>query len=97
MAEGLVLNPTTHLVDTAVAHSDDVEGVGHAGGVVEARRQPGPEGLRQVGGDDLDAPQPPWISVGRPSPQVSRGVALDQVDEDLDLQVDEAGGVDGRV
>ena len=35
VAEGLVLDPTAHLVDAAVGHPHHVEGIGHPDGVVE--------------------------------------------------------------
>src|SRR3712207_1681094 len=35
MAEGLVLHPSTHLVQTTVGHPHDVEGIGHPAGVIE--------------------------------------------------------------
>ena len=41
--------------------------------------------------------EPRRVGVGCPSPQVSGGVALDHVDDDLGLEVDQAGGVDGRM
>jgi hypothetical protein len=45
VAEGLVLDPPAHLVEAAVAGPHDVEGIGHSAGMVQMRRQPGPEGL----------------------------------------------------
>ena len=97
MAERLVLHPPTHLVQAPVPDAHDVERIGDADGVVQLGRQPGPEGLRQVGGHHLDASDPLRIGVLGPSPQVSGRIALDHVDEDLGPKIDQTGGVDGGV
>ncbi len=97
MAEGLVLDPAADLVEAAVGDPHDMERVGDPAGVVEVRGQPGPERLGQVGGHHLDPRQPARVGVGGPSPQVGGRVALDHVDHDVPLEVDQAGGVDGRV
>ena len=55
VAERLVLDPATDLVQAPVADPHDMERVGDAGGVVESGRQPGSERLGQIGGHHLDA------------------------------------------
>jgi hypothetical protein len=83
VAEGLVLDAATDLVDAAVADAHDVERVSDAAGVIEVWGQPSAERLGQVGGHHLDPRQPGRIRVGRPSPQVPGRVAFDHVDHDV--------------
>jgi hypothetical protein len=97
VAERLVLHAPAHLVQAPVGDAHDVERVGDAPGVIEARRQPGPEALGQVGGHHPDGSHPRRVGTVDPSPQVSGAVALDHVDDHVSLQVDQAGGVDGGV
>jgi len=97
MAQRLVLHPPADLVQAPVADPDHVKWICHSGGVVQLGRQPGPEGLGQVGGHHLDAGDPVRIGVLGPSSQVSGRVAPDHVDEHLGPQVDQASGVDGGV
>ena len=70
-AERLVLHPTPDLVQAAVGDPHDMERVRDPAGVIEVRRQPGPERLGQIGGHHLDARQPVRIGVRGPSAQVS--------------------------
>lgn len=49
VAEGLVLHPAAHRIQASVRDAHHVERMRDTPGVVEARRQPGPEALRQVG------------------------------------------------
>ena len=58
MPKGLVLHPAADLVDAAVPDPDHMKRVGDPAGVVEVRRQPGPERLGQIGGHHLDPGQP---------------------------------------
>ena len=97
MSEGLVLDPPADLVDHAVGHPCHVERVGDPGGVGKVRGEPGPVGVGQVEGDDLDAPLPPFRPSRRPSSQLGGTSPFEQVDHEASVQVDEDGGEDGRV
>ena len=74
-----MLHSTADLVQAPVADADHVERIGDPGGMVEVRRQPGPERLGQIGGHHLDARQPLRVGVCGPSPQVSGPVAVDHI------------------
>ena len=66
-----------------VADPHDVERIRDPAGVIEVRRQPGPERLGQIGGHHGDPGQPRRVGVGGPSAQVSGPVAFDHVDHDV--------------
>ena len=76
MTEEIVLHSSAHGVEASVGDSDDVKGIGHANRVIEMRAEPGPVGLRQIGGDDLDALEPLLVGAGAPAAQVFGGIAL---------------------
>ena len=97
MPERLVLHPASHLVEATVRDAHHMKRVRDTGRVIEMRRQSRPEALGEIGGDDLDAGEPCRIRVGGPSPQVSRRVALDHVDHDAFLEIDQASRVDRRM
>src|SRR5438552_11330847 len=77
VSEGLVLHAAADAVDAAVRDAHHMEGVGDALGVIKMWREPGPEALGEIGGNDLDARQPSRIGAFGPSAQVSGTVALD--------------------
>ena len=97
MAERLVLDAPAHLVDAAVGDSDHVKGIGDPDGMVEVRRGARAIALGEVGGDHPDGSHPGRVLVGAPSAQVRGGVALDQIDHPLAIQIHQAGHVDGVV
>lgn len=76
MTEKIVLHSSTHGVEAPVGDSDDMKWVRHANRVIEMRAEPGPVGLRQIGGDDLDGLEPLLVGAGAPSAQVFGGIAL---------------------
>src|ERR1017187_6338806 len=97
VTEKVVLHPSAHGVEAPVGDSDDVKGIGHTDRVIEMRAEPGSVGLRQISGDDLYALQPVLVGTCAPSAQVLGGIALDHVDHQLRVQIDQTGGVDDRV
>ena len=97
MTQRLVLHPAADLVDAAVADSHDMERISDPAGVGEPWRQAGAERLGQIGGHHLDRRQPRRVGIGGPSAQVSGAVALDHVDHDVALEIDQPGRVDGGV
>jgi hypothetical protein len=54
-------------------------------------------GVGQVEGDHLDPLEPALGSPGAPFAQLGGTFALEQVDHDAPVQIDQGGGVDGRV
>ncbi len=54
VAEGLVLNATTDLVEAAVGEAHDVEGISDPDRVIEASVEPCAVGLGQIGGHHAD-------------------------------------------
>ena len=94
MAEHLVLHASAHRVAASVRDPHDVECISNADGMIEVRRQPGSERLRQIRGGHLDALEPGGIGVRCPFPQVNSGVAFDHVDHPACFEVDEPGRVD---
>ena len=97
MTEKIVLHSSAHGVETPVGDADDMKWVRHANRVIEIRTEPGPVGLRQISGDDLDGLEPVLVGAGAPAAQVFGGIALHHVDHLLPVPVDQTGDVDDRV
>ena len=97
MAHGLVLDPAADLVEHPVGDPGHMERIGHSLGMGEVGEQPGPVGVGQIEGDDLHAPAPALRPPGRPSAQLGGTFPLEQVDHLPPVEVDQGGGVDGRV
>lgn len=97
MTEGLLLDPPADDVDHAIGDADHVKGIGHARGVREVRTQPGPVGVGEIEGDHLDAVAPGSRPSGAQTTQLDGAFTFEEVDDDAPVQIDQAGGVDGRV
>jgi hypothetical protein len=93
VVECLLLDAPANRVDATVPDAHHMKRVRHAGGVGQVRVQAGPVRLGQICRHHTDPVQPCPVLAGAPSPHVSSAVALDHVDEDAGVQVDQPGGV----
>jgi len=95
--QGLVLDAPPHLVEGAVGHPGHMEGIGHAPGMGEMRVQSTAIGVGQVERHDPDTLEPVLGVPGTPSAQLGGAFTLEEVGHDASVQIDQGGGVDGRM
>ncbi len=97
VAERLVLDAASDLVETAVRDAHDVERIRDPACVIQVRGQSRPERLGEIGHHDFDAPKPCWVGAASPSAQVSGSFAFDHVDHDRSFEINEPSRIDRRV
>ena len=97
MPQGLGLDAPPHLVEGAVGHPGHMEGIGHAPGMGEMRVQSTAIGVGQVERHDPDTLEPVLGVPGTPSAQLGGAFTLEEVGHDASVQIDQGGGVDGRM
>jgi hypothetical protein len=86
-----------HGVERSVGHAHHMEGVGHAGRLVDAALEAAAVRLGQIRGDDPDAVRERFRLPVEPGAQICGTVALHDVDDNPPLEIHEARGVLRRV
>lgn len=81
MAEGLLLDPAADVIDRCAGELDDVEGVQHAGGVLELVVDRILVALERVQCRDLDSLAELLVAFVEPAPVGLPGSAGDEVEE----------------